>query len=166
MPAPPPHDLAKAIAVGQDRSVSQHLETRVYGHVEADLQKWLNGSQFLTIKYGMINSEEILQRLSHLSPNWDSYGAPSPNANAVQASREVLKHLAENHILPTSIVASAEGGIAIYFMRGERSAYIESDNEGDQTLVLYGRQIPTEVLEVETEIPRTDISARLLRFLG
>src|ERR1017187_9596660 len=58
-----------------------------------DWSRRLEQSTFLTIKYGLINVEGELHRISSLETNWDSYGAEPPSADAVQASREILREI-------------------------------------------------------------------------
>jgi hypothetical protein len=97
---------------------------------------------------------------------WDSYGAETPDGNAVRASREILQELAGALILPSTIVPSAEGGVSIYFMTGHRTVYIESYNQGSQTLVMYDQDGTAEVLEIGPDISRTDVADRILAYLG
>lgn len=127
--------------------------------------RMLSQSAFLTIKYGMIDAERVLTRMSGLDNNWDSYGAEPPTAEAIQASRLILAKLYEALIRPSTIVPSASGGISIYFFSGDRSAYIENYNDGAQALVMYDRQGSTKVLElgrdIQSELVATTISSYL-----
>ncbi len=84
----------------------------------------------MTIKYGLIDAEEALDRISNMERDWDSYGAEPPSANAIRASRETLEELASALILPSTIVPSAEGGVSFYFMTGHRTVYVETYNRG------------------------------------
>jgi hypothetical protein len=123
-------------------------------------------STFLTIKYGLIDAERALDRISNMERDWDSYGAEPPSADAVRASKEILEELAGALILPSTIVPSAEGGVSIYFMTGRRTVYVESYNQGSQALVMYDNNGDAEVLEIGREIPRADVSGRILAYLG
>jgi hypothetical protein len=51
-------------------------------------------------------------------------------------------------------------------MNGDRNAYVESDNSGVQTLVMYDQQGNTDVLELGSDISRAELSERLLTYLG
>jgi hypothetical protein len=124
-----------------------------------------SGSAFWTIKYGLTHAEQELDGLGNLAQNWDSYGAEPPSREAIQASRTVLAELAGALILPSTIVPSASGGVSIYFMSGDRTAYIESYNDGNQALVMYGEHEPPEVLELGTEIQPHDLGHRITTYL-
>lgn len=130
-----------------------------------ELSEWFARSNFLTIKYGLINVERELTKISELDPDWDSYGAEPPSAESIQAARGTLHQLAESLILPNRIVPSAGGGVSIYFMGNGRSAYIENYNDGAQALVMYDRENTPEVLEVKTDIQASEIGDRLMRYL-
>jgi hypothetical protein len=101
-----------------------------------------------------------VQGLVGLRPNWDSYGAPAPNNRAASNAIRVLNLLQSLNLEPTGILASAEGGIGICFIRGERYADIECSNEGEVLGVHYaGAQMPA-LLETDG----TDVS--ILAALG
>jgi hypothetical protein len=136
------------------------------GEFQEDLLRRRAQSAFLTIKYELIDAQEALDRMSNMESNWDSYGADPPASNAIRASREILDELAGALILPTTIVPSAEGGVSIYFMTGYRTVYIETYNSGSQALVMYDQTGKTEVLEIGLDIPRSDVSGRILTYLG
>ncbi len=146
------------------------VETPSYNQRTGELRDdWLRRtaqSTFLTIKYGLIDAEGALDRISKMETDWDSYGAAPPSDTAIRASREILAELADALILPSTIVPSAEGGVSIYFMTGRRTVYVETYNEGSQTLVLYDRDCNAEVLEIGRDIPRSAVSSRILAYLG
>jgi hypothetical protein len=154
------------------RPAIHRVETPNYDQRTVELRNdWsrrLEQSTYLTIKYGLIDAEGALHRISNLETDWDSYGAEPPSADAVQASREILREIAGAQILPSTIVPSAEGGVSIYFMTkaGNRTAYVESDNQGSQALVMYDRDGNTEVLEVGREILRSEVGGKILAYLG
>jgi myo-inositol-hexaphosphate 3-phosphohydrolase len=136
------------------------------GEVRDDWLRRLEQSTFLTIKYGLIDAEGALDRISNMERNWDSYGAEPPGGSAIRAAKEILAEFAGALILPSTIVPSAEGGVSIYFMTGHRTAYVESYNQGCQTLVMYDQNGNAEVLEIGRDIPRADVSGRVLAYLG
>jgi hypothetical protein len=148
----------------------QRVETENYNrHTRGVLDKLshlLNQSTFLTVKYGLFDAEAELYRISKMESNWDTYGADPPSADAIGASRDILRDLAANLILPSTIVPSAGGGVSIYFMNGDQTVYIESYNQGSQALVMYDQHGNTEVLELDSDIPRSAVSGRILEYLG
>jgi hypothetical protein len=148
----------------------QRVETPSYnlrlGELQDDWRRRLEQSPFLQIKYGLIDAEGALDRISRLQTDWDSYGAEPPGAGAIQASREILTELAGDLILPSAIVPSASGGVSIYCMTGPRTAYIEVYDEGTSALVMYDQSGNAEVLEVGSEILRSGVGRRILEYLG
>ena len=80
--------------------------------------------------------------------NWDTYAAPAPNSRSIEVASEVLLSMEDLGIEPTGLRASAEGGIGIYFMTGERYSHLESLNSGELVVLMYdGTGIP-EVIEI------------------
>jgi len=170
MPAaqiPPERDLFQS---DHFRPAIHRVETQNYNQrIEGLLDDWLHRqrqSMFLKLKYGRIDAKRELHRISNMEPGWDSYGAEPPQANAITASEEILEELAGALILPSTIVPSAEGGVSIYFMTGNRTVYVESYNQGSQVLVMYDQQGNTEVLEVGRDILRSDVGGKILAYLG
>jgi hypothetical protein len=102
-----------------------------------------------------------IQALVGLRQNWDSYGAPPPNERAASNAIRVLNLLESIRLDPTRILASAEGGIGICFIRGDRYADIECSNEGEVLGVYYiGPQMPALL---ETDASDASILAALER---
>jgi len=126
----------------------------------------LNQSAFLRVKYGLIDANTRLDWISKLQKNWDSYGAEPPSQKAIEASRQILAELAPQLILPTTIVPSADGGVSTYFIVAQRSAYIETYNDGSQALVLYDRAGHSDVLEIGSELPVSAVGEKILGYLG
>lgn len=152
------------------RPAIHRVETPNYnkrtGELRDDWLRRLEQSTFLTIKYGLIDAEGALDRISNMERDWDSYGAEPPSADAIHASKKILEELAGALILPSTIVPSAEGGVSIYFITGHRTVYVESYNQGSQALVMYDQNGSAEVLEIGCDIPRADVSDRILAYLG
>ena len=134
------------------------------GEFRDDLFSRRKQSVFLRIKYGLIDAKGELHRISSMEPDWDSYGAEPPSAEAIRASQEILEELAGALILPSAIVPSAGGGV--YFMAGDRTVYVESYNQGSQALVMYGQHGNAEVLEIGRDILRSDVGGKILAYLG
>ncbi|MEQ1946443.1 MAG: hypothetical protein ABL995_04605 [Bryobacteraceae bacterium] len=144
---------------------SEYLRSIATETLQGNIADWFTSTPFLTIKYGLIDADEQLRRLSSLVDNWDSYGAPAPSPLSISKAKSVLQTLCTNLIRPSTIVASASGGISIYFLNGEKSAYIENCNDGEQVLVMYDQRSTTDVLEIGTDIQIDDIARHLTRHL-
>jgi hypothetical protein len=76
-----------------------------------------------------------LLRLRQLSANWDSYNAEPPNEAALARAQQLLLRFFERGIVPTDVVPSSEGGVAITFNHGERYADLECLNSGETLAV-------------------------------
>ena len=161
-------------AIHQDRvplkPFIHRVETPSYNQRTTDLwNDWverLTQSTFLSLKYGLIDAGAMLDRMSKLKADWDSYGAEPPTRNAIQGSKKILDALAAKLILPSTIVASAEGGVSTYFIAGLRTAYVETYNDGSQVLVTYDHAGKTDVLEIGRELPVAEVGDRILSYLG
>ncbi len=75
--------------------------------------------------------------------------AEAPNPNALYWAKMVLRRLADDMFLPTRVVASAEGGVAICFVKGDKYADVECLNAGMILGVLSNRRDRPAVWEVE-----------------
>jgi lysylphosphatidylglycerol synthetase-like protein (DUF2156 family) len=65
--------------------------------------------------------------------------------------------------MPSSVVASAEGGIATYFFKNDKSAYIEYRNSGGAVVVMYDRDSDPIVNEIDQ---REQAAEAALRTIG
>ena len=76
----------------------------------------------------MLNKDALnWKELSQLKRGWDSYNAEPPSQAAITKAKQIAKQLT---LQPTKITPSAEGGVAITFIKGRRYADIECFNEG------------------------------------
>ena len=100
--------------------------------------------------------EVRLADLGRLQNDWDSYGAPAPNAVALGTADRILKLMQPSDLLVAAIVPSAEGGVGFCFSAEDRYADIECSNDGDFLGVRYvGKETPTLI-----EINGTDRSIK------
>lgn len=89
-----------------------------------------------------------------------------PNDAAIQWARFALQQFEEDSLIPTRVVASAEGGVAICFVDGNKYADIECFNTGGILGVTSNRRDRPSVWEILAdagEIARA--SARIRLFL-
>ena len=170
MPAVLTAHQADAFDTDRFKPAIERVETPNYNQrseeLRDDWRRRFEQSKYLTIKYGLIDADRELNRISQMEADWDSYGAEPPSAAAIHTSREILMQLAGDLILPSTIVPSAEGGVSIYFIADNKTAYVESYNEGPQVLVMYDDEGNTNVLEIGTEIPLADLSGRIVAHLA
>lgn len=71
--------------------------------------------------------------------NWDSYGSECPSQLAISAAAAIANAFISFGLIPDAIVPSAEGGIAICFVRNQKYADIECFNSGDILAVRYSQ---------------------------
>ncbi len=94
-------------------------------------------SEYVRRKIAQIEIENRLEQLSSLPANWDSYGSEPPSQLAVSAAAGIADAFISFGLIPDTIVPSAEGGIAICFVRNQKYADIECFNSGDILAVRY-----------------------------
>src|ERR1700722_7664527 len=58
------------------------------------------------------------------------YGAEGPRQEAIFWASQVLSRLEDDMMRPSRIVASADGGVAVCFVKGDLYAHIECFNDG------------------------------------
>lgn len=98
------------------------------------LRKYL---EYVRLRSRFDQLEQKLKDMAKLLPNWNSYGAEPPVGEARARAAEVLILLQRLSFPPTNIVPSSEGGVSIYFLRGDRYADIEFLNNGEMLAVTY-----------------------------
>jgi hypothetical protein len=94
-------------------------------------------------------AEKKLEDMTKIGPNWDSYDAEPPNQEARANAAEVLILLQEQALAPSTIVPSAEGGVAICFVRTGTYADIECLNTGEILAVTYAGNNEPDVWDVD-----------------
>lgn len=100
-------------------------------------------SEFVRVQLQLDEARDQLSSSAVLAPNWDSYGAESPNAQSREDAGRILRLLQQLVIAPTRLLPSAEGGIGIVFSNAERYADIECLNSGEILLTTYfGMETP------------------------
>jgi len=91
-----------------------------------------------------------------LKPNWNGRGAEVPNATAAELAKQILRRAQATSILePERIVATPDGGIAIYFVSSQtlkggapqKYARFIGDNDGEILLLLHNRVSETSEVE-------------------
>lgn len=116
-----------------------------------------------TIQYGRFTPHfNKLKKLQADSTLWPSE-AEQPSADALGWGRSILLRLFACDVLPARVIASAEGGVAVCFVDGDRYADIESHNSGVILGVLSNKRNRPTVWEVERS---ADGIARAVQRIG
>jgi hypothetical protein len=110
-------------------------------------------------------AQQDLRYMSDLPFNWDTYGAEPPRPQTLHRALELLVHLEQRSFVPTRVVPSAEGGVAVFFMRGDRYADIEFLNTGEVLAVTYVGKAEPDVWEI-TEEPLEPAVERIRKHLA
>jgi hypothetical protein len=91
--------------------------------------------------------EDEIQRLRHLSNDFNGYLSEAPNDLSIGLTLRVMRSAAGT-ISPSRLVASAEGGVAIYFSNHRKQADIEVFNSGEMVASITDGQGRPEVWQV------------------
>lgn len=112
------------------------------------------------------SSWQQFRKTREAKPNWDGYGAASPNAIALANAQALLETLTADGLFPEFIQPSPEGGVTISFLRGSRHAAIEMHNDGDAVAVISRVDGAPEVWEFPAGTDeQADAIARISRFV-
>ena len=96
------------------------------------------------LRFKKTEAQQKVLNLSALKEGWDSYEAPPPNRAAIRKALHILNLLDGPDLLNVRILPSAEGGVGICFVRGDRYADLECSNDGEVFGIRHtGRQAPT-----------------------
>jgi hypothetical protein len=95
-------------------------------------------SEYLTRFKEYEQAIEDLHSLASTRADWSSYESPAPSSESVEAAKKVLRLISGTLEMPTRILPSAEGGVAmIYISRTRNRAVIETLNNGEAYILLY-----------------------------
>ncbi|MEI6233852.1 MAG: hypothetical protein WCT04_12410 [Planctomycetota bacterium] len=92
-----------------------------------------------------------LQALGQLRLNWNSYDAEPPNQIAVGTATLVLELASTIGVVPTRVDPSAENGIVLSFVNGNRYSDIECFNSGDVCGAMHDRAQEPVVWNIGSE---------------
>ncbi len=96
-------------------------------------------SEFLRIELMKGDIRKCLASLLHLRHNWDTYGSDAPSPASIQAAGKVAEACLGEALVPDGIVPSAEGGVALCFLKNGRYCDIEFLNSGEILAVRYSK---------------------------
>jgi hypothetical protein len=110
---------------------------RRYQDIENDLMASREGSEFARAKIAQAELEIRLRQLAGLRTNWDTYGSEPPSRESLSSAGTIAKAFINRGLIPDAVGPSAEGGVAICFVRNQRYADIECFNSGETLAVRY-----------------------------
>lgn len=98
-----------------------------------------DASQYLRLKIAGFEADHRLQQISNVKPNWDTYGGDAPTSDSIRNAKAIIGKAIVQGLLPSAILPSAEGGVAVCFATQLKYADIECLNSGEILAVHYGR---------------------------
>lgn len=94
-------------------------------------------------------------------------GAEPPSAAILAVARLILRQLETEALEPTRVVASAEGGVGLCFVDGDKYADIECLNSGEILGVVSNRRDRPAVWKIEPDASGfANAAARIRAFIG
>ncbi len=108
-----------------------------------------DNSLFWSSKARFLEAWQRLRNTAILGCGWDTYGAEAPNDVAHALAREILSVLETDWLIPTRLMPSSEGGIAISFVEGDNRAEIEVYNTGEIVAAAYSAHSDPLVWELQ-----------------
>lgn len=114
--------------------------------------------------YRYLGLKDQIKGLGNLSENWNSYGAEAPSKEALGIALQILEDLFSLNLLPNNVLPSAEGGIGLVFLSGNKQADIEVFNDGDVLAGIYHLEKDTEIIEVNKDAV-DEASQKIYEFL-
>lgn len=140
MPHLAAHLVEHSPTIGLYRSFTQPDEavtSKVYAEPLLATLEEIYKSAFWRSKARFAELRRQLRTTLALKCNWDTYGAEPPNEVARALAGKILDALETDLLLPTRLMASAEGGIAISFVEEDKRAEIEIYNTGEIAVATY-----------------------------
>jgi hypothetical protein len=127
-----------------------------YETTESDLIASRESSEYVRKTIAQIELDNQLEKLASLPTNWDTCGTEGPSQQAVSAAAAIAKAFINFGLVPDAITPSAEGGIAICFVRNEKYADIECFNSGDILAVRYSSHEDPRAWAIQPDAVATD----------
>src|SRR5690242_21772986 len=100
--------------------------------------------------------DRTMQDLASITLGWDSYGGEMPTQVAISNATAIASKFINNGLIPDAIAPSAEGGVAICFMRNDKYADIECFNSGEILAVRYSSQDDPKAWVIEASASASD----------
>ncbi len=110
-----------------------------YRAMAAEMVEARERSEYLRRELTRTEVRKRLAGLVRLRGNWDTYGSEAPSRDSVEAAGKIAEACIDEGLYPDAIVPSAEGGVALCFVRHGRYADIELFNSGEILAVRYSK---------------------------
>jgi hypothetical protein len=104
-----------------------------------------------------------LDTCATLADNWDSYGAAKPEKHSIEATGRFLQRLFAELFMPSRVIPSAEGGMAVYFNSENKTAYLEYRNSGEVILAMFDDHSDPIIVELTEDDADESRAVSLIR---
>lgn len=103
----------------------------------------------------LLDTDQTLQELLKLKPNWNSYGAQPIRPDVVRAVRDLLPDIVQQRTPRPTVVPTVRGGVQLEWHAGGIDLELEIEAPG-QFHVLF--ENPNEDVELEARLDSSQIS--------
>lgn len=112
---------------------------RTLGAIRYDeiLRDVLDQRDQLGSRWKLKSLQATLAQTANFEDGWDGYEASRPGADAIRQGGDALTVAWSANALPSAVVPSNEGGIALCWDDDSRHAYIEFVNDGTAIAAMY-----------------------------
>ena len=151
---------------GEAPANSSRRPAEVLDQMFCELRSFPDGSRFKELEQAFGHLGQQLAAIQFLRDGWDSYGAPAPSISAMEHAAAFLQKLRDRRFLPDAVIPSAEGGIAFYFEKGQRTAYFEYRNSGEAIAAMYAPFGEPEIRELDFDGDNSESIEAARSYLG
>jgi hypothetical protein len=159
--ATPPQMPAQTVGCSFQELADDEVLAR-YRRNETDILASRQGSSFIRRMMIAWQMREKLLEAARVPHDCDSLCAEPPNRSAVAIAADVLASLVRSDLVPDGILPSAEGGIAICFVQGDKYADIECLNSGEVLAVTSTRHERPYVWSLDKNSVDSDSAAQTI----
>jgi hypothetical protein len=96
-----------------------------------------------------------IERLRHLDPNWDGYGAPAIDPAIIDAAKSFVASLPATCLIPPHVVPTSSGALQLEWHDGPKSLELEFESPDS---IRYLQWHPQANVEREESFPMRDKS--------
>jgi hypothetical protein len=135
-----------ALALLQERPPERYHDHSIGPTGRVLHEKWSEprATEWLSVFGTRLSALDQVRDLEWLDQGWDSYNAPAPSRTSTQNASRVIAFIEGSDLAALRILPSADGGVALCFIRGDRYADLECSNDGEIFGVRYvGKETPS-----------------------
>lgn len=145
-------ETVKKIFLSNTNSTANLISNEMFDYKPNEIQIGITKTNWLN------NFQRKIIEIRKLSDNWNGYGSKAPNATALRASQDIFDSLHKMDFAPTKVAPSAEDGVSIIFVNGDKRAMIECYNDGDIVAAIYTSYDEPKVWIVENYAASIEIA--------